>query len=134
MAGQVVNTSVRWLAKGAFVAGIGGASGFIVHAVASRNDASSPSPSPSSPRVADQERRSAVPALPALQLPTALPDDRTPRLKLDPRLEEAELLEQARSLLAVGNVAAARERARVGLSRYPNGAYARQLREIVDAP
>ena len=90
-----------------------------------------------------------------------------PRLKVDPRLEEAELLEKARSLvgsqpsvalrltqdhardfprgrlgaeadliaaqslLAMGKVSAARERAKQSLSRYPSGLYARQLREIV---
>jgi hypothetical protein len=163
------------LAKGAFVAGIGGASGFVVHAVASRKDAPSPSAASASPsaapRVVSQgpAPTSVAAALPALQLPTALADG-APRLKLDARLEEAELLEKARalvasnpaaalkltaehtrdfpkgllgaeaeliaaqSLLGLGEVAAAKARARAGLSRYPNGSYARQLREIAGAP
>jgi hypothetical protein len=109
----------------------------------------------------------AVEALPALQLPTAPAEP--PKLKLDPRLEEAELLEKARALvgsspaaalklvadyshqfpkgrlgaeadliaaqalLGMGNVAAAKQRAQASLRRYPNGLYARQLRDIVDA-
>jgi hypothetical protein len=44
-------------------------------------------------------------ALPVLQLPTVAPD-RAPRLKLDARLEEAELLEQARSLVGSNPAAA----------------------------
>jgi hypothetical protein len=108
----------------------------------------------------------AVEALPALQLPTAPAE--APRLKVDPRLEEAELLEKARalvgsspgaalrltqdhardfprgrlgaeadliaaqSLLAMGKASAAKDRAKASLRRYPNGLYARQLREIVE--
>ena len=160
------------LVKGAFVATIGGASGFVVHAVASRHDApvaaaSAPTTAPA--QVIDQKLAApvAVEALPALQLPTA-PPDRAPRLKLDPRLEEVELLEKARSLigsnpaaalrltaehsrdfpkgrlgaeadliaaqslLGMGKVAAAKQRARASLSRYPSGLYARQLREIAE--
>ena len=157
--------------KGALVATIGGASGFAVHAVASKHDA----PLPASVRAAapaavvPQQPLApiAVEALPELQLPTAAPD-RAPRLKLDPRLEEAELLEKARSLvgsnpaaalkltaehsrdfprgrlgaeadliaaqslLGMGKVAAAKQRAKASLSRYPSGLYARQLRDIVE--
>ena len=36
--------------------------------------------------------------------------------------------------LGMGKGAAAKERARQSLSRYPNGLYARQLREIAEAP
>jgi hypothetical protein len=156
------------LAKGAFVAAIGGGSGYLVHVIASKHEAppvaapaavATPSLAPLSltPPVA-------VESLPALQLPTAPPE--APKLKLDPRLEEAELLEKARalvgsnpaqalrltsdyarqfpkgrlgaeadliaaqSLLGMGNAAAARTRAQASLKRYPNGLYARQLREI----
>jgi hypothetical protein len=158
------------LVKGAFVAGIGGASGFLVHAVASNNDApvALPAAAPvAAPRSAPVPAPVAVDALPALELPTA-PPDRAPRLKLDPRLEEAELLEKARSLvgsnpaaalklvaehgrdfprgrlgaeadliaaqslLGMGKVAAAKQRAQASLSRYPRGLYARQLRDIVE--
>lgn len=159
------------LVKGALVASIGGASGFVVHAVASKHDApaavSAPAAAPAA--LVDQKLGApvAVEALPALQLPTA-PPDRAPRLKLDARLEEAELLEKARSLigsnpaaalkltaehsrdfprgrlgaeadliaaqslLGMGKVAAAKQRAKASLSRYPSGLYARQLREIAE--
>ena len=161
------------MAKGAFVAVIGGASGFLVHAVASKRDVPATLPAPvavAAPRaVADklQTPPVAIEALPALELPTA-PPDRAPKLKLDARLEEAELLEKARSLvgsnpaaalkltaehsrdfpkgrlgaeadliaaqslLGMGKVAAAKQRAQASLSRYPRGLYARQLREIVE--
>ncbi len=160
-------------AKGAFVAVIGGASGFFVHAVASNHDAPAALPASASlgaPLVVtdkNQPQPVAVEALPALELPTA-PPDRAPKLKLDARLEEAELLEKARalvgsnpaaalkltaehsrdfpkgrlgaeadliaaqSLLGMGKVAAAKQRAQASLSRYPRGLYARQLREIVE--
>jgi hypothetical protein len=161
------------LAKGAFVASIGGASGFLVHAIASKHDtpATLSAPAPAAPRAQvsneNQPPPVAVEALPALQLPTAAPD-RAPKLQLDPRLEEVELLEKARSLvgsnpaaalkltaehsrdfpkgrlgaeadliaaqslLGMGKVAAAKQRAQASLSRYPRGLYARQLREIVE--
>lgn len=158
------------LAKGAFVAAIGGASGYLVHALASKHDVPPPATpvAVAAPVVAAPVLTPpvAVEALPALQLPTAPPE--APRLKLDPRLEEAELLEKARalvasnpsqalrltadygrqfpkgrlgaeadliaaqSLLALGNASAARVRARASLKRYPNGLYARQLREIAE--
>jgi hypothetical protein len=169
-------TASAWtslLAKGAFVAVIGGVSGYVVHAVASRHDAPVPAPvvAPvAAPRPAVPEPALvAVEAQPVLQLPTAAPD-RAPRLKLDSRLEEAELLEKARalvgsnpaqalklvgdysrdfpkgrlgaeadliaaqSLVGMGKVAAAKERAQQSLSRYPHGLYARQLRDIASAP
>jgi hypothetical protein len=160
------------LIKGALVAAVGGASGLAVHAVASKHDvpvAHAPAPVVAPAAVVDQKLAApvAVEALPALQLPTA-PPDRAPRLKLDPRLEEAELLEKARSLigsnpaaalrltaehsrdfpkgrlhaeadliaaqslLGMGKVAAAKQRAQASLSRYPSGLYARQLREIAE--
>lgn len=161
------------LAKGAFVAVIGGASGYLVHAVASRQQAPVPTPvvAPvNAPRaLAPEPAQVAVEALPVLQLPTAAPD-RAPRLKLDSRLEEAEVLEKARalvasnpaqalkltsdysrdfpkgglgaeadliaaqSLLGMGKVAAAKQRAQASLQRYPRGLYARQLRDIVETP
>ena len=46
---------------------------------------------------------------------------------------EADLI-AAQALLGMGKVAAAKERARQSLSRYPNGLYARQLREIAEGP
>jgi len=159
------------LVKGALVATLGGASGFVVHTVASKHDAPATVSAPVAARavVVDQTLGApvAVEALPALQLPTA-PPDRAPRLKLDSRLEEAELLEKARSLigsnpaaalkltaehsrdfprgrlgaeadliaaqslLGMGKVAAAKQRAKASLSRYPSGLYARQLREIAE--
>jgi len=159
--------------KGALVASIGGASGFVVHAIADKHAAPAVASAPAA--VAAPHSAAALPvvapvpvdALPALELPTA-PPDRAPKLKLDPRLEEAELLEKARSLvgsnpgaalkltaehsrdfprgrlgaeadliaaqslLGMGKVAAAKQRAQASLSRYPRGLYARQLREIVD--
>ena len=161
------------LVKGAFVASIGGASGFLVHSLASKHDtpATLPAPALAAPRAVvaneNQPPPVAVDALPALQLPTA-PPDRAPKLQLDPRLEEVELLEKARSLvgsspaaalkltaehsrdfpkgrlgaeadliaaqslLGMGKVAAAKQRAQASLSRYPRGLYARQLREIIE--
>ncbi len=168
-------TASAWtslLAKGAFVAGIGGASGFLVHAIASKHDVPVPQAAPAvvaaPPAPASNSQPAPVPvdALPVLELPTAAPD-RAPRLQLDSRLEEAELLEKARalvgsnpagalkltsdysrdfpkgrlgaeadliaaqSLLGMGKTAAAKQRAQASLSRYPNGLYARQLRDIV---
>lgn len=158
--------------KGMFVASIGGASGFLVHTVARKHDAPVvlPAQAPAAvPAVRAEQLVApvAVDTLPALQLPSA-PPDRAPRLKLDPRLEEAELLEKARSLvgvspasalkltaehsrefpkgrlgaeadliaaqslLAMGKVASAKQRAQASLSRYPSGLYARQLREIAE--
>jgi hypothetical protein len=160
------------LVKGALVAVVGGASGFAVHAVAGKHDvpvAPAPPSAMAPPVIVEQKLAAPVPvdALPALQLPTA-PPDRAPRLKLDPRLEEVELLEKARSLigsnpaaalkltaeharefprgrlgaeadliaaqslLGMGKVAAAKQRAQASLSRYPSGLYARQLREIAE--
>jgi hypothetical protein len=161
------------LVKGAFVASVGGASGFLVHAVAAKHDA--PAAVPARPPAAAPQAVAnqplvppvAVDAMPVLQLPTVAPD-RAPKLKLDSRLEEAELLEKARSLvgsnpaaalklttehsrdfpkgrlgaeadliaaqslLGMGKVAAAKQRAQASLARYPRGLYARQLREIAE--
>jgi hypothetical protein len=44
---------------------------------------------------------------------------------------EADLI-AAQSLLGMGKVAAAKQRAKASLSRYPSGLYARQLRDIVE--
>ncbi len=93
------------LLKGVAVAAIGGASGLAAHGWASQHDTPAHAPSGTGP-VAPAHvapllaMPTAVPvdALPALQLPTA-PPDVAPRLKLDPRLEEAELLEKARALV-----------------------------------
>jgi hypothetical protein len=161
------------LLKGVVVAGIGAARGLAAHSWAGSHD---PPPAPVvavsavavAPAAAPSLAASAVPveALPLLQLPAPTPEP--PRLKLDPRLEEAELLEKARglvgsnpaaalkltaehardypkgrlgaeadliaaqSLLALGNVSAAKARAKASLARYPRGLYARQLREIVE--
>jgi len=161
------------LLKGAFVATIGGASGYLVHVIAGQHDArvAMPAPVPAvAPHVVAEPHPApvSVEALPALQLPTSLSPERTPKLKLDPRLEEAELLEKARalvgsspaaalkltaehsrdfpkgrlgaeadliaaqSLLGMGKVAAAKQRAQASLARYPSGLYARQLREIIE--
>ena len=159
------------LIKGALVAGIGGASGFVVHAVASKHDVAVAPAAVTTPAAPKEPRLAAPPvaveALPVLQLPTSAPD-RAPKLKLDSRLEEVELLEKARSLvgsnpaaalkltagysldfpkgrlgaeadliaaqslLGMGKVAAAKQRAQASLSRYPSGLYARQLREIIE--
>lgn len=98
------------LAKGALVASMGGASGYLVHAAVS-------TPEPPPARVAPAVRKAApvvekappavsIESLPVLELPTTPPD--APRLKLDPRLEEAELLEKARALVGSNPSAAFR--------------------------
>lgn len=92
------------LLKGVAVAAIGGASGLAAHGWAGQHGAPATSVNapvaPAAVVAPAQVMATALPveALPALQLPTA-PPDRAPRLKLDPRLEEAELLEKARALL-----------------------------------
>lgn len=159
-------------AKGAAIVALGGASGYVVHALESRHD--KVAPPPAAVVAAAPAARPAEPAPPAevgvtpiLELPTAAPD-RAPKLKLDSRLEEAELLEKARSmlgsnpaqalkltfdyarefpkgrlgaeadliaaqsLLGMGKLSAAKERARASLRRYPHGLYERQLREIAE--
>jgi hypothetical protein len=98
------------LLKGVAVAAIGGASGLAVHSWSGHHSVPTPSViAPAAPAAVTppQPQATAVPveALPALQLPTAAPD-RAPRLKLDPRLEEAELLEKARALVAANPSAA----------------------------
>ncbi len=169
----VASVGSSLLAKAAFVAAIGGGSGFLVHTLANQHDAASAVPAPvalveapPSSVPAPEPPPVSVEALPALQLPVAPPA--APRLKLDPRLEEAELLEKARSLVSsnpagalkltaehardfprgrlgaeadllaaqalvgMGKLSAARDRARASLRRYPNGIYARQLRDIAE--
>ena len=156
------------IAKGAIVATLGGGSGYVVHTVASKHEAVvAPKPAAVAPVIKNRVPEPApvaIESLPALQLPTAPAE--APRLKLDPRIAEAELLEKARaqvgsnpsaalklvgdyahqfpkgrlgaeadliaaqSWLGMGNVPAAKARARASLRRYPNGLYARQLREI----
>lgn len=100
-------------AKVAFVAVIGGGSGFLVHTLASKQQApAAAAAAPVAPRPPVVEAPLSlspsppipIDALPALQLPSA--PAAAPRLKLDPRLEEVELLEKARSLVS-GNPAAA---------------------------
>jgi hypothetical protein len=98
------------LLKGLVVAGIGGASGLAAHRFASSHDIHAPvapivAPAASAAPEPEQMTAVAVGALPALQLPTAAPDQ-APRLKLDPRLEEAELLEKARGLVGSNPAAA----------------------------
>jgi hypothetical protein len=92
------------LLKGVAVAAIGGASGLAAHHWAGSHDAAPPAaPSLAAPAVApvlpplEPMATVAVSDLPALQLPTAPAEP--PRLKVDPRLEEAELLERARGLV-----------------------------------
>jgi hypothetical protein len=98
------------LLKSVAVAAIGGASGLAVHGWAGQHNV--PAPAAMAPAVrsavsSPEPLATAVPveALPALQLPTA-PPDRAPRLKLDSRLEEAELLEKARALVGANPSAA----------------------------
>lgn len=164
------------LAKGVAVAALGGASGFLVHNLASQQTpaplpVAAPAAAPAAAAPVDGEIAPPVPvdSLPELQLPQ-VPSERAPRLKVDPRLAEVEVLEKARALvgsnpgaalkltvdharefpkgrlraeadliaaqalLGMGKMSAAKERARASLSRYPNGIYARQLREIAEAP
>jgi hypothetical protein len=100
------------VAKGAAVIALGGASGYAVYTVAGKHDATHvPAPPPAvvaAPRAAAEPGPApiAVEALPALQLPTAPAP--APRLKVDPRLEEAELLEKARALVGSSPAAALR--------------------------
>lgn len=101
-----VSSWPAFLLKGVAVAAIGGASGLAVHGWAGQHGAPAHAPSVSTPApaatlAAPALTATAVPveALPALQLPAA-PPDRAPRLQLDPRLEEAELLEKARALVS----------------------------------
>jgi hypothetical protein len=100
----VTSTWTALVAKGALVVSLGGASGYAVHSFAGHHDATTLPPAPAqavvSPQVSTEEAAPApiaVEALPALQLPTAPAS--APRLKVDPRLEEAELLEKARALV-----------------------------------
>lgn len=97
------------LVKSAVVTAIGGACGLMVHSVAGGRVAPVPPPAPAITAVSAAPRAVAAPAaataLPVLQLPTVVPD-RAPPLKLDARLAEAELLEQARSLVASNPAAA----------------------------
>lgn len=128
--------AISLLAKGAFVAIIGGGSGYVVYVVAGQRDAHVPTtavapaagPSLALPDLAQP----ASAAQPLLQLPTAAPD-LAPRLQLDPRLEEAQDLSAAQALLAAGHAAAAKERAQASLAHYPHGSYTKQLRAIAEA-
>jgi hypothetical protein len=91
------------LLKGFMVAGIGAASGLAAHHLAGSHEVHPPTPpsvtAPAVPAAPTPEPMATIPveALPALQLPTA--PAAAPRLKLDPQLEEAELLEKARGLV-----------------------------------
>lgn len=100
-------------AKGAVVMALGGASGYAVYALSAKHDASSARPSepltaaaPVLTAPAAAPAPIAVESLPALQLPTA--PAAPPRLKVDPRLEEAELLEKARAMVGSNPAAALR--------------------------
>jgi hypothetical protein len=91
-----------FMAKGALIAVIGGGSGYLVHSLASTGPGPLPAPpvaQAAPPPAPEPPLAVVVPveSLPALQLPTA--PAAPPKLKLDPRLEEAELLEKARSLV-----------------------------------
>lgn len=157
------------LVKSAIVAGAGAAGGLLVHGLTPAPVAPPPAPlvAPARASAAASPPAVSVESLPELQLPPVVS---APRLKVDPRLAEAELLEKARALvgsnpngalkltaehardfpkgrlraeadliaaqalLGLGNATAAKQRARASLSRYPNGLYARQLREIAEAP
>lgn len=78
-----------------------------------------------------EKARSLVGSNPALALKLTAEHARDfPRGRLH---AEAELI-AAQALLAMGNAPAAKRRAEASLRRYPNGLYARQLREIADAP
>jgi hypothetical protein len=100
------------VAKAAAMIALGGASGYAVYAIEGKHGASNPpliappavvAPAPSAERAPPPI---AVEALPALQLPSA--PAAVPRLKVDPRLEEAELLEKARSFVGSNPSAALR--------------------------
>jgi hypothetical protein len=110
------------LAKGAFVASIGGASGLLLHTISNNPEAivAAPAPSVAVPRVAADPDPPPAPveASPALELPTA--PVAAPKLKLDPRLAEAELLEKARALVASNPAAALKLTAAHGRD-YPAG-------------
>ncbi len=102
-------------AKAAAVIALGGASGYAAYTFAGQHDVThQPAPPPAvvAPAVvapAPVEAATApiaVEALPALQLPTA--PAAAPRLKVDPRLAEAELLEKARALVGSSPSAALR--------------------------
>ena len=110
----VLPVAATWpalLLKTVAVAAIGGASGLAVHGWADQPSAPDPSaiaPVTSAAVVSSPQPQAApvpVDMLPALQLPTT-PPDRAPRLKLDSRLEEAELLEKARALVGANPSAA----------------------------
>lgn len=101
------------VAKAAAVIALGGASGYTVYAIESKHGASNPPltapPAAVVAPAASADRAPppiAVEALPALQLPSA--PAAAPRLKVDPRLEEAELLEKARSFVGSNPSAALR--------------------------
>ncbi len=166
--------AVGWsslVVKGLVVVSIGGASGLGAHYFARAAAPLPPPPSVSAPVVPLPTPTPVLlpkPAPPAVQLSLPVPTPEPPRLKLDPRLEEAELLEKARallasnpaaalrltaehgrkfakgrlgpeaeliaaqSLLALGNVPAAKARAKASLERNPRGLYASQLRDIAE--
>ena len=164
------------LLLGALLFGLGGAVGYAMHALGSRDPTrqSEPSARASVARLTLASIAPAPPPAPVaslapiveLQLPTALPD-LAPRLKPGEPLQEAQLLERARSLvdsdpqaaleltaehdrtfpegrlrgeaaliatralLAVGDLQAARQRAKAALAQQPNGPYAKQLHSVL---
>jgi hypothetical protein len=98
-------------AKGVLVATIGGASGLAAHSLVSKQQA--PAVHAIAPaRASALAINSVTPPVTVDELPAPeiqpAPPDRTPKLKLDPRVEEAELLEKARSLVGVKPAAALR--------------------------
>lgn len=122
----VVATWPALLLKGLAVAGIGGMSGLAAHHFAATNAAPAVASAParSAPALvapalpAPSAEAVPVESLPVLQLPSPTPEP--PRLKLDPRLEEAELLEKARGLVA-SNPSAALKLTAEHARTYPRG-------------
>jgi hypothetical protein len=105
--------SSLWV-KGVLVATIGGASGLAAHSVTVRREAPvahavAPART-AAPVVHRVDPPVAVEELPIAPLDTepaeTAPPDRGPKAKLDPRVEEVELLEKARSLVGVKPAAA----------------------------
>ena len=109
------------LTKGAIVAGVGAVTGLAVHALSSPPPAPITAPALATPAKVVSPAAAppvVVAPLPALELPSAPPAP--PKLKLDPRLAEAELLEKARSLVG-SNPAAALKLTAAHSRDYPSG-------------
>jgi len=107
--------------KTALVAGVGGASGLAIVAMSREPTAPVTAPAPVASRqvvAAPIAPPVSVEQLPVLELPTAPPV--APKLKVDPRLAEAELLEKARSLVG-SNPGAALKLTATHAREYPGG-------------